>query len=87
MALTERHPDYKRQPKIEKERAGNRSTGRNGSLTAPARRTKSKAKKTSHYYWYSVRVAQPLVRQAKLGVSYIVTCQTKVDGKSVSGKD
>ena len=28
-----------------------------------------------------------LVRQEKLGVSYIVTCQTKVDGKSISGKD
>ena len=32
-------------------------------------------------------IRNPLVRQAKLGVSYIVTCQTKVDGKSISGKD
>jgi hypothetical protein len=76
MALTERHPGYNRQPKIEnQERARNRSTGRNGPLTAAARYTTRKASKTRITAGTAGECRNPSVRQAKLGISCIVICQ------------
>lgn len=39
-----------------------RGANRHRHTTAPARNTSSKAPKTPHYCWYSVRVARPVGR-------------------------
>jgi len=41
-----------------------RGANRHRHTTAPARNTSSKAPKTPHYCWYSVRLARPVVRNA-----------------------